>query len=220
MRFYTKQHQAYCGIDLHARTLYVCIVNHTGEIMVHHNYNAPPETFLKVIAPYRDAMVVAVACRFTWYGLADLCAREGIACVLGHARSMKAIHGGKAKNDRGDAQNIAVLLRGGRLPQASVYPAAMRAPRDLLRRRIHFMRKRAELLPHVQNTNSPSTLPAIGKKIASKANRDGVAERLPAPAVQKSLAVDRALLGHDDQRRRDMELSILTTAQQHDANPR
>jgi hypothetical protein len=24
MRFYTKQHPFYCGIDLHARTLYVC----------------------------------------------------------------------------------------------------------------------------------------------------------------------------------------------------
>ena len=49
MRFYTQQHPFYCGIDLHARTMYVCIVNHNGEILVHHNYNANPETFLKVI---------------------------------------------------------------------------------------------------------------------------------------------------------------------------
>jgi hypothetical protein len=27
MRFYTKVHEAYCGIDLHVRTMYVCIVN-------------------------------------------------------------------------------------------------------------------------------------------------------------------------------------------------
>ena len=40
---------------------------------------------------------------------------------------MKAIHGGKAKNDKIDAQKIAVLLRGGMLPQAYVYPAEMRA---------------------------------------------------------------------------------------------
>jgi hypothetical protein len=40
--------------------------------------------------------------------------------VLGHARSRKAIHGGKATNDKLDAQNIAVLLRGGLLPQAYV----------------------------------------------------------------------------------------------------
>jgi len=28
MRFYTKHHQFYCGIDLHARTMYVCIMDH------------------------------------------------------------------------------------------------------------------------------------------------------------------------------------------------
>ena len=54
-------------------------------------------------------------------------------------------------------------------------------------------------------------------KIAYKANRAGVAERFPAPAVPKSIAVDLALLGHDDQLRRARELSGLTTAQQHDA---
>jgi hypothetical protein len=35
MRCYTKQHQFYCGIDLHARTMYACIWNHHGEIMLH-----------------------------------------------------------------------------------------------------------------------------------------------------------------------------------------
>ena len=74
---------------------------------------------------------VAVECIFTWYWLADLCAAEGMACVLGHALSMKAIHGGKAKNDKSDSHKIAGLLRGGLLPQASVYPAPLRATRDL-----------------------------------------------------------------------------------------
>jgi transposase len=152
----------------------------------------------------------------TW--LADLCAQEGIPFVLGHALYMKAIHGGKATHDKIDAQKIAVLLRGGMLPQADVYPSEMRATRDLLRRRIHFMRKRAEVLTHVQQTNSQYNLPAMGKKIAYKANRDGVSERFPDPAVQKSIAVDLALMDHDDQVLRDVERSILTTAKQHNAN--
>jgi transposase len=218
MRFYTKQHQFYCGIDLHARTMYLCVLNQDGEILVHRNMPAGPEPFLKAIAPYREHLVVAVECIFTWYWLADLCAREGIPFVLGHALYMKAIHGGKAKNDKIDAQKIAVLLRGGRLPQAYVYPAGMRATRDLLRRRMHLMRKRAELLAHIQNTNSQYNLPEMGKKLAYKANRDGVAERFPDPAVQKSIEVDLALIGHYDQLLRDMELSILHTAKQHDAN--
>src|ERR671923_1816666 len=131
---------------------------------------------------------------------------------------MKAIHGGKAKNDKSDAYKIAVLLRGGMLPQAYVYPAAMRATRDLLRRRMSLMRKRAELLTHVQQTNHQYHLPEIGKKIAYKANRDGVAERFPDPAVQKSIAVDLALIDSYDHLLRDMELSVLNTAKPHDAN--
>jgi transposase len=217
MRFYTKQHPFYCGIDLHARTMYVCILSQDGEVVLHRNMKASPDALLKAIAPYRDDMVIAVECIFTWYWLADLCAQEGLPFVLGHALYMKAIHGGKAKNDTIDSQKIAVRLRGGRLPQAYVYPAAMRATRDLLRRRMHLMRKRAELLAHIQNTNSQDNLPEIGKKIAYKATRDGVAERFPEPAVQKSIEVDLALIGHDDQLLRDVELSILKTAKQHNA---
>src|ERR687897_2568591 len=155
---------------------------------------AAPEPFLQAIAPSREDLVVCVECIFTWYWLADLCTQEGIPFVLGHALYMKAIHGGKAKNDRIDSQKIAALLRGGMLPQAYVYPAQMRATRDLLRRRTHLMRKRSELLAHVQQTNSQYNLPEIGKKIAYKANRDGVAERFDDAAAQKNIEVDLALI--------------------------
>jgi hypothetical protein len=85
MRFYTKPHQFYGGIDLHARPMYLCILNQDGEIVLHRNMHAAPEPFLKAVAPYRDGLVVAVECSFTWYWLADLCAQEGIPFVLGHA---------------------------------------------------------------------------------------------------------------------------------------
>jgi transposase len=202
---------------LHARSMSVCILSHDDKILLHRNMKAAPEPFLQAIAPYRAGLVVAVECIFTWYWLADLCAAEGIAFVLGHALSMKAIHGGKAKNDKIDSQQIAALLRGGMLPQASVYPAEMRATRDLLRRRTHLRRKRAELLAHVQNTNSQYTLPEIGKKLAYKANRAGVAERFEAVAVHKTIAVDLALITYYDQMLNDLDLFILKTAKQHDA---
>jgi transposase len=196
----------------------LCILNQAGEMLVHRNMPAAPEPFLKTIAPYREDVVVCVECMFTWYWLADLCAQEGVPFVLGHALYMKAIHGGKATNDTIDSQKIAVLLRGGMLPQASVDPAAMRATRDLLRRRMHLARKRAELLAHGQNTNSQYNLPAIGKKMAYKANRDGVAERFADPAVHKSIEVDLALITYYDELLRDVELTLLKTANHHDAN--
>ena len=192
MRFYTKAHTYYCGIDLHARWMYLCVLDQQGEVLLHRNLRACPEAFLKAIEPFRQDLVVAVECIFTWYWLADLCAQQGIEFVLGHALYMKAIHGGKAKNDRFDSQKIAVLLRGGMIPVAYVYPPQMRSTRDLLRRRTYLMRKRAELLAHVQHTNSQYNLPEIGKKIAYKANRAGVAERFSDPAVQTSIETDLA----------------------------
>ena len=143
---------------------------------------------------------------FTWYWVADLCQKEGIAFVLGHALYMKAIHGGKAKNDKIDAQKIAVLLRGGMMPQAYVYPAEMRATRDLLRRRCHLVRKRAELLAHIHNTNSQYNLPEIGKRLANKAKREGVAEHFPDPSVRKTIEVDVSLIDHYDQFLGEVEL--------------
>jgi transposase len=209
MRFYTNQHRYYCGIDLHARSMYVCILDSQGQILLHRNMACVPELFLKAIAPFREDISVAVECIFTWYWLADLCGKQNIPFVLGHALYMKAIHGGKAKNDKIDAHKIAVLLRGGMLPMAYVYPPEMRATRDLLRRRMYLMRKRSELLAHVQNTNSQYNLPEIGKKIAYKANREGVAERFSDPSVQRSIEVDLKLIDHYDQLLTDLELYIV-----------
>jgi transposase len=155
MRFYTKQHPFYCGIDLHARTMYVCLLDQAGATRLHRNMPATPEALLKAIAPSREQIVRAAEGMFPWYWLADLCAEHGLPFVLGHALSLKAMHGGKAKNDTIDSHKIAARLRGGMLPQASVYPAEMRATRDLLRRRMHLARQRGELLAHVQHTNSP-----------------------------------------------------------------
>src|SRR5712692_4635738 len=78
------------------------------------------------------------------------------------------------------------------------------------------MRKRAELLAHIQNTNSPYNLPEIGKKEAYKANREGVAEHFPEPSVRKTIEVDLALIDHDDQLLSELELYITRTAKGHD----
>jgi transposase len=197
--------------------MYLCILDAQGEILLHRNFKAEPESFLKAVAPYRDDLVIAVECIFTWYWLADLCAEEGIAFVLGHALYMKAIHGGKAKNDRIDARKIAVLLRGGMLPQAYVYPKAMRATRDLLRRRNHLMRKRADLLAHIQNTASQYNLPPLGARVDRKGERQQIPAHFPDPVVRRSIELDLALIAHYDQLLKTLEQELALMAKAHDA---
>jgi transposase len=196
--------------------MYVCILSQDGEIVYHENLLAGPEAFLKAVAPYRSNLVVGVECVFTWYWLADLCRKEGIEFVLGHALYMKAIHGAKVKNDKVDSRKIAGLLRGGMFPTAYVYPPEMRPTRDLLRRRTYFVRRRADLLSHIQNTNSQYNLPEFGKKIARKMHRDGIAEVFPHPAIQQSVAIDIELIDQYDRIIDGMKDTILRTARAHD----
>lgn len=216
MRFYTGQHQHYCGVDLHTKMMYLCVMNQAGEIVLHRNLKTDPQAFLIAIAAYREGLVVGVECIFTWYWLADLCAREGIAFVLGHALYMKAIHGGKVKNDKIDSEKIAGLLRGGLFPQAYVYPAQMRSTRDLLRRRQYLVHRRAELLSHVQNTNSQYNLPELEKKLDRKRNRIEVANRFEDPAVRKSIDVDLALLDRLGELIKELEAHLIRNVRVHD----
>jgi len=213
MRFYKRQHQFYCGVDLHAKTMHVCLVNQAGDVLVHQNLKTEPDRFLSAIAPYcTQDMVVGVECMFTWYWLADLCHQQGIPFVLGHALYMKAIHGGKAKNDKIDSEKIAMLLRGGMLPQAYAYPHEMRATRDLLRRRLYLMHHRAEALAHIVNTASQYNLPPITKKLTYAANRQGVAELFPEVSVRLNVEADLELINHFDEQLRRLELQLSRSA--------
>ena len=144
MRPYTTTHAYYCGVDLHARSLYVHVLDAAGTTRLERDLPASPAAFLDAVKPFRDGLVGGAECMFAWYWLADLCEAERMPFVLGHALYMKMIHGGKAKNDRIDAAKLAGMLRGGLFPMAYVYPKAKRQTRDLLRRRSFFVRHETE----------------------------------------------------------------------------
>lgn len=218
MRFYNEQHPFYCGIDLHTKKMFLCIVNQQGKILLHRNMQACPEAFLKAIAPYRDGLVVGAECMFTWYWLADVCAKEHIPFVLGHALYMRAIHGGKAKNDKIDSEKIAGLLRGGQMPMAYVYPTQMRATRDLLRRRLHFVHHRSELLTHIQQTNRQYNLPEFEHAICRQRYLKDLARHFPDPDVRRSMEANIDLLDHYHRLITQLELYITRNAKIDDAD--
>jgi transposase len=219
MRFYTKQHRFYCGIDLHARLLAICIVDHdTAAVVCRTQIPADPKLLLQTLAPYRPDVVVAVECLFAWYWVADLCKAQNIPFVLGHALYIKAIHGGKAKNDDIDAEKIGRLLRGGNIPVAYVYPKGLRETRDLLRRRMYLVHQRAALITHIQILNAQNNLPEFGRKLIYAKNRAElkIAERFLNPHVRQSVEVDLALIDALDLQIGDLELYLERTAKIED----
>jgi transposase len=201
MRFYNRPHRFYCGIDLHARTMHVCVLAHDGSIVLDKNLPCHFETLLQALTPCRDGLVIGAECMFGWYWLADRCAEHHIPFVLGHALYMKLIHGGKAKNDRLDAHKIAHLLRGGNFPLAYAYPQGMRETRDLLRRRMYLVHKRAELITHLEILNAQNNLPPFGKKLIYAANRADldIPQRFAHPSVRQSATLDLGLIDKLDE---------------------
>ncbi|SES77377.1 Transposase, partial [Thalassotalea agarivorans] len=85
MKFYTKLHDFYCGIDLHARILYVCILNRDGEKVVHQKIKAEQAALNQLLSPYFGNIVIGVECMHCWYWVSDWCEQQGINFVLGHA---------------------------------------------------------------------------------------------------------------------------------------
>ncbi len=90
MRFYRKKHAFTCGVDLHIRTMFLCILDQAGAPILHKNMPSTPAAFLKAARPFREDLAVGVECIFTWYWLADLYREEGILFILGHSRSSQA----------------------------------------------------------------------------------------------------------------------------------
>ena len=200
MRFYTKQHEYYGGVDLHGHELYLCLLNAEREKLVHRPIkNLRTDIRLKVLSPYLDKdLVLAAESSWGWYWLADFCAEHGIHFVLGHALYMKAIHGGKVKNDKIDSEKIALLLQGGLIPQAYVYPREYRALRDLLRRRLRFVQERAELCGHLQVLNSQSNNKTLKKVKQDKSARKYIADRFEDINIKKSVEMDLSMIEHCD----------------------
>lgn len=217
MRTYNQTHAYYCGIDLHTRSLYVHVLDDKGTTRLEQDVPASPAAVLDARKPYRAGLVVGCECMFAWYWLADLCERESIPFVLGHALAMKLIHGGKAKNDKLDARKIAGRLKGGFFPMAYVYPKAKRDTRALLRRRSFFVRQRAQLIAHIQNTNSQYNLPPFPKTLTYKGNRSTeIAERFEHPSTQLSITADLKLIESYDEPIADLETHLRKAAKVDD----
>jgi transposase len=201
MKYYTSTTQFNCGIDLHARQMYVCLMDRQGKILVHTNVrNNDFNFFLKLIAPYRHDLTVCCECMFGWYWLADACQDAGLTFVLAHALYLKAIHGGKNKNDRLDSEKIAHLLRSNLIPPSYVYPARMRPLRALLRQRTFFVWRRSDLLARLQSHQLAHNRPTLSGR--NRYNRDPWEQQLLAhedhPLRHLALQNELAMVRHFD----------------------
>ncbi len=219
MEFVSIQKEFYCGVDLHAKSMYACIMDARGKVAFHRNLPNIFTLFQQVAEPYCHSIAVGVESTFNWYWLADGCKKANIPFFLGHALYMKAIHGGKKKDDRIDSKKIADLLRCNLFPLAYPYPEEMRATRDLLRRRHRFVALRAEGYTHIQNTFSQHAINVVSSSdVKKKDSRRNLCTLLPHPDLAMSVDCDIDMINALDTIIHKIEKEIYAQAKYHDRN--
>lgn len=214
MKYYKTTTKYNCGIDLHARQMYICIMDLEGNILVHRNIKGNDFAFfLKLAAPYLHDLTVVCECCFNWYWLADACLDADIEFVLGHALYLKHIHGGKNKNDKIDSQKLAHLLRSNLIPPSYVYPRERRPMRALLRQRMSYVWDRSELLTHLSMNQTAEGLVPVAK---GGHNRDVWEERILAqytdPLLKLAVECDMELIRSYDRRIELLDQRLATQA--------
>lgn len=219
MEYVTTEGKKYfCGIDLHADVMYVCILNKGGAVQYHQELPTDFKVLLASLKPYLGKIAVACESTFNWYWLADGCRKNKIEFYLGHALYMKLIHGGKTKNDKIDAKVIADLLRTGFFPPAYPYPQEMRETRDLLRRRSHYVQMHSEMLRHMKTLlyqQGYMHLPDISSLRGAKLRAVFEGYKLPDDATF-SMQVDLDTLEHLTNLNFALEQRINERAKGHD----
>ena len=207
----------YCGIDLHKAKMYICIMDPFGKIYLHQNVKTDFNTFLVRVKPYLPDMVVGVESLFCYYWLFDKCQEHDIPFYLGHAYYMKAIHGGKTKNDKLDSKAIANLLRSNHFPLAYPYPKEMRGTRDLLRRRHRLVSQRAECYRHIQNVFTQQGIHGVTLNvIKNKKTAQQLIDKFQQPDLQYMIKADLDFIAATTEIIRPLEIHIKTQARHHD----
>src|SRR6266446_10231902 len=180
--------------------MYVCVMDKQGKKRVHTNVKDNDfKFFLKLVKPYQHSLTVCCECMFGWYWLADACQAAGLKFVLAHALYVKAIHGGKNKNDRIDSEKLTHLLRSNLIPPAYVYPSKQRPLRALLRQRMFYVWSRAQLLCRIQSHQLAHNR-SVSRQGCS--NREVWGEKILAnedhPQRRAVLQNDLVMIGHYD----------------------
>jgi transposase len=193
----------YCGIDLHGNNHWVVILDDQDRMVYSKRHANDLSRLLPVLAAHRtDLYGIVVESTFNWYWLVDGLQEAGYRVLLANTAAIKQYEGLKHRGDESDARQLAHLLRLGLLPQGYIMPKAVRAVRDLARKRMQLVQQRTTQILTIESTLSRHS----GWKLSSnriKCLRPADLEELrldemPLMGLKSNIAVMQTLQGQID----------------------
>ena len=144
--------KAYAGIDLHSSNNYLGIIDAHDKRLYGKRLPNELNQVLMALEPFRDRLEgVVVESTYNWYWLVDGLMEHGYKIHLANPSAVKQYEGLKHTDDKWDSFWLAHMRRLCILPEGYIYPKKDRAVRDLLRRRLLFVRHRTSNILSLQS---------------------------------------------------------------------
>lgn len=199
---------AYVGIDLHKRTSQIAVLHETGEVTQHRLPN-DPQVIQDFFAHVPTPAHIAIEATGTWWWLVDLLEALGHTVSLSHPKQTRAIAAARLKNDRVDAERLALLLRGGLLPTVWIPPQSVREARELLRHRLLLVQTRTRVKNHLLALLARRNLRPTQTRNWLTQHGERELDTLPLPAAPARVVENcRALVREFDARSRALDTML------------
>jgi len=145
----------YAGIDLHSSNSFVGVINGEDRRLYGKRHSNRLDDILRALDPFQDSLKgVVVESTFNWYWLVDGLQEHGYAVHLANPSAIQRYEGLQHTDDQRDSFWLAHMYRLGILPEGYIYPKEHRAVRDLLRRRLLFVKHSTSHILSLQSTIS------------------------------------------------------------------
>jgi len=142
----------YAGIDLHSTNNFIGVIDGKDKRLYSKRHGNQLEHVLKALKPFKKTMKgIAIESTYNWYWLVDGLEENGYKVHLANPAAIQSYSGLKHTDDKWDSFWLAHMLRLGLLPEGYIYPKKQRSVRDLLRRRLMFVRQRTAQLLSLQS---------------------------------------------------------------------
>jgi transposase len=170
--------ETYAGIDLHSSNNYTAVINDQDQRLYGKRLSNRLEAIVSALTPFKeDLKGVVVESTYNWYWLVDGLQEHGYTVHLANPSAIKQYEGLKHTDDTWDSFWLAHMLRLNILPEGYIYPKEERPVRDLLRRRLLFVKHRTSHILSLQSMISRN----LGTQMAANAIKrldQGAAETL------------------------------------------
>ena len=191
----------FCGIDLHSNNSFLVISDENDKVLYSKRHSNNLEEICAALSPYKNELFgIVVESTFNWYWLVDGLQEAGYAVHLANTTAIKQYDGLKHRGDESDARHLAHILRLGLLPEGHIMPKAMRAVRDLARKRMQLVQQRTVQILSIETIFDQQ----CGKHISSNDIKKLTSED-----------VDKMGLGHVEALCVKANLAVMQTLQKH-----